>query len=266
MPWFAKACKRKGAPGLRNHGQLRIAIEAPAMLRHNGLMTHRITAYLVHCFTATGAALAMLALLAAMDQNWSVMALWLAVALVVDAVDGPLARHFEVKTNASTINGALLDLIIDFLTYVVIPALALYASGLLPGWTGWFAVLLIPYASALYFADIRMKTPDASFSGFPGCWNMLVLALLVIRPGEWSTLVLVVLLSVAMFLPLRFVHPIRTVRWRHVTFPIAFVWTSAIGWAAWTDFGPAPVLTVTVAITSLYLMLAGIAQQILPAR
>ncbi len=227
-------------------------------------MTARIQAFLVHCFTAIGAALAMLALLAAMQQEWSIMALWLALAFVVDGIDGPLARHFEVKKHAAVIDGVLLDLIIDFLTYVVIPAYALYASGLLPGWTGWLAVLLIPYASALYFADTRMKTPDDSFAGFPGCWNMLVLALLVLQPGVWVTLALVVILNVAMFLPLKFVHPVRTERWRMITLPVALIWTGAIGWAAWTDFGSAPVLTTVVGLTSIYLMLAGIAQQVLP--
>jgi phosphatidylcholine synthase len=76
------------------------------------------------------------------------MALWLALAFVVDGIDGPLARHFDVKTNAPEIDGVLMDLIIDFLTYVVIPAYALYASGLLPGWSGWLVVLLVPFASA----------------------------------------------------------------------------------------------------------------------
>ncbi|RMA44062.1 CDP-alcohol phosphatidyltransferase family protein [Rhodophyticola porphyridii] len=229
-------------------------------------MTARLSAFLVHGFTAIGAALAMLALLEAMQQQWDIMALWLAVALLVDGIDGPLARHFEVKKHAPEIDGVLLDLIIDFLTYVVIPAYALYASGLLPGWTGWLAVLLIPFASALYFSDTRMKLPDDSFSGFPGCWNMLVLALLVMTPGVWVTLTLVIILSVAMFVPLKFVHPVRTKRWRLVTLPVALIWTLAIGWAAWTNFAPNPVLTLVVAFSSVYLLVAGIAQQALNGR
>ncbi|QBY01025.1 phosphatidylcholine synthase [Rhodophyticola sp. CCM32] len=229
-------------------------------------MNARFSAFLVHGVTAIGAALAMLALLEAMQQRWDIMALWLAVAFVVDGIDGPLARHFQVKTHAPEINGELLDLIIDFLTYVVIPAYALYASGLLPGWTGWLAVLLIPFASALYFSDTRMKTADDSFSGFPGCWNMLVLALLVMTPGVWVTLALVLILSVAMFLPLKFVHPVRTRRWQMVTLPVALIWTFGIGWAAWTNFAPNPVLTLVVAGASIYLALAGIAQQMLTER
>lgn len=223
----------------------------------------RFKAYAVHLFTAVGASLAMLALLEAAQQDWAMMAIWLAVAFVVDGIDGPLARRYDVHTNARVIDGSLLDLIIDFLTYVMIPAYALYGSGLLPGWTGWFVVLLIPFASSLYFADTRMKTHDASFRGFPGCWNMVVLALLVIEP-VWEVIFgLVLLLSAAQFLTLRFIHPVRTTRWRCVSLPVAVIWTGCIAYSAWFDFAPMSVVTWIVAVTSAYLLLAGVAQQII---
>ena len=107
------------------------------------------TALLVHLFTATGAVFAMLAMLAAAEEKWSLMFLWLVVAFAVDGIDGPLARHFDVKKNAPRFDGVLLDLIIDYLTYVFIPAFALFKSGLLPGWTGWFAIIIITFSSAL---------------------------------------------------------------------------------------------------------------------
>ncbi|WP_370158759.1 CDP-alcohol phosphatidyltransferase family protein, partial [Salipiger bermudensis] len=152
-------------------------------------------ALLTHMLTATGAVFAMLALLAAAQEDWSVMFLWLVVAFFVDGIDGPLARKYDVKTNAPRFDGVLLDLIIDYLTYVFIPAFALFQSGLMPGWTGWFAIIMITYSSALYFADSRMKTGDNSFHGFPGCWNMLVLVLFAIEPPLWVMLVLVVMLA-----------------------------------------------------------------------
>ena len=139
------------------------------------------TALLVHLFTATGAVFAMLAMLAAADEKWSLMFLWLVVAFAVDGIDGPLARHFDVKKNAPRFDGNLLDLIIDYLTYVFIPAFALFKSGLLPGWTGWFAIIIITFSSALYFCDTNMKTKDNSFQGFPGCWNMVILVLFAIK-------------------------------------------------------------------------------------
>ncbi len=226
----------------------------------------RIRAYSVHLFTAAGASLAMLALLEAAQQDWAMMTIWLTVAFVVDGIDGPLARRYDVTENAPIIDGVLLDLIIDFLTYVMIPAYALYGSGLLPGWSGWLAVLLIPFGSALYFADTRMKTADKSFRGFPGCWNMVTLALLVIVPPWEAILTLVIGLSVAQFLNLKFVHPVRTARWRIVTLPVALIWTGAIAYAAWTGFAPNPVLTGVVTATSIYLVVAGMAQQVIPAR
>lgn len=226
----------------------------------------RRRAYSVHLFTAAGASLAMLALLEAAQQDWAMMTIWLTVAFVVDGIDGPLARKYGVTRNAPVIDGVLLDLIIDFLTYVMIPAYALYGSGLMPGWSGWIVVLLIPFASALYFADTRMKTDDKSFRGFPGCWNMVTLSLLVIVPPWFVILGLVIALSVAQFLNLKFVHPVRTRRWRWLTLPMALVWTASIAWAAWIDFAPFPALTAVVTLTSIYLLLAGIAQQLVPAR
>lgn len=226
-------------------------------------MNLRAKALSVHFLTATGAVFAMLAMLAAVEQKWDLMFLWLVVAFFVDGIDGPLARRYEVKKNAPVFDGVLLDLIIDYLTYVFVPAYALFKSGLLPGWTGWLAIIVITFASALYFADTRMKTKDYSFSGFPGCWNMLVLVIFALEPNFWISLVLVSSLAVAMFLPLKFVHPVRTKRWRMVTLPMALGWTLFAGWAAWVDFHPQSWAHSGLVVTSVYLLFVGIAQQIM---
>ena len=220
----------------------------------------------VHLFTATGAVFAMLAMLAAVDGEWDMMFLWLVVAFFVDGIDGPLARRYEVKKHAAEFDGVLLDLIIDYLTYVFIPAFALFKSDLLPGWTGWFAIIVITFASAMYFADTRMKTKDNSFSGFPGCWNMLVLVLFALSPDFWIILILVSTLAVAMFLPLKFIHPVRTERWRLLSLPVALAWTFFAGWAAWVDFHPESWAHWGLVVTSVYLLFAGIAQQLFPSR
>ena len=229
-------------------------------------MTPALKALLVHLLTATGAVFAMLAMLAAVDAEWSLMFLWLVVAFVVDGVDGPLARRYQVKTYAPQFDGVLMDLIVDYLTYVFIPAFALFKSGLLPGWTGWIAIIVITFASAVYFADTRMKTKDNSFSGFPACWNMVVIVLFAVKPEFWTILFLVGAFAVAMFLPLKFVHPVRTARWRALTLPVALAWTGFAGWAAWVDFYAQSWAHWGLVVTSLYLMLAGIAQQVLPVR
>jgi phosphatidylcholine synthase len=230
------------------------------------MMNIRTKALSVHFLTATGAVFAMLAMLAAVDEKWNMMFLWLVVAFFVDGIDGPLARRYDVKTNAPIFDGVLLDLIIDYLTYVFVPAYALFKSGLLPGWTGWFAIIIITFASAMYFSDTRMKTKDNSFSGFPGCWNMLVLVIFALAPDFWVSLLLVASLAVAMFLPLKFVHPVRTERWRVVTLPMALAWTGFAGWAAWVDFHPESAAHWGLIITSVYLLLAGVAQQISPEK
>jgi phosphatidylcholine synthase len=216
--------------------------------------------------TATGAVFAMLAMLAAVDQKWDMMFLWLVVAFAVDGVDGPLARKYDVKTNAPEFDGVLMDLIIDYLTYVFIPAFALFKSDLLPGWTGWVAIIVITYASVVYFADSRMKSRDNSFSGFPGCWNMLVIVLFAVEPNFYIILGLVAALSVAMFLPLKFIHPVRTERWRMLSLPIALAWTFFAGWAAWVDFHPESWALWGLVGTSIYLVLVGMMQQLVPQR
>lgn len=229
-------------------------------------MSARLKALLVHLFTATGAVLSMLAMLAAAEGQWSLMFLWLVVALAVDGIDGPLARHYEVKTNWPTYDGVLLDLIIDYLTYVFIPAFALFQSGLLPGWTGWLAIIVITYASVIYFVDTRMKTNDNSFAGFPACWNMVVLVLFALEPNFWLMLAIIVALAATMFTNLKFIHPVRTERWRWLSLPVALAWTAFAARAAWVDFAPGDIAHWGLAITSVYLLLAGIAQQLVPPR
>ncbi|TKD21826.1 phosphatidylcholine synthase [Rhodobacter capsulatus] len=229
-------------------------------------MDIRFKALSVHLLTATGAVLSMLAMLAAVEEKWSLMFLWLVVALIVDGVDGPLARRFDTKHNWPTHDGVLMDLIVDYLTYVFIPAYALFKSGLLPGWTGWLAIIAIIYTSVIYFADTRMKTKDCSFSGFPACWNMVVLVLFAIWPSYWITLAVVLALAVAMFFPLKFIHPTRTLRWRPLSLTMALLWTAFAARAAWVNFEEGSWAHWGLVVTSVYLMFAGIAQQILPAR
>ncbi|MCG7493233.1 phosphatidylcholine/phosphatidylserine synthase [Thalassobius sp. Cn5-15] len=228
------------------------------------VITQESKALSVHLLTATGAVFSMLAMLAAVELKWDLMFLWLVVAFAVDGIDGPLARKYNVKHYAPQFDGVLLDLIIDYLTYVFIPAFALFKSGLLPGWTGWFAIILITFSSAMYFADTRMKTKDNSFAGFPGCWNMAILVFFAVEPNFWIIVAVVVALAASMFLPLRFIHPVRTARWRMVSLPMALAWTFFAGWAAWVDFHPESWAHWGLVITSVYLLLVGMVQQIVP--
>ncbi|PZO67714.1 MAG: phosphatidylcholine synthase [Paracoccus denitrificans] len=224
-------------------------------------MTPRIKALSVHLLTATGAVLSMLAMLAAVEERWSAMFAWLVVALVVDGIDGPLARRYKVRDIWPTYDGVLMDLIIDYLTYVFIPAYALFKSGLLDGWTGWVAIIAITYGSVIYFCDTRMKTRDYSFAGFPACWNMVVLVLFALRPDWRITLFVVVVLAVAMFLNVKFIHPVRTQRWRWISLPMAAAWVVFAAWMIIDDFQAETWAVHGLLITSLWLLLAGPAQQ-----
>ncbi len=208
----------------------------------------------------------MLAMLAAVEAKWDLMFLWLVVAFAVDGVDGPLARRYEVKKNAPEYDGVMLDLIIDYLTYVFIPAFALFKKGLLDGWTGWICLIVITFTSVIYFVDTRMKTKDNSFAGFPGCWNMFVLVMFATTPHWGIILVLTVLIAASQFTNLKFIHPVRTERWRTISLPIAILWTALGGYAAWVNFDIGPATIAALSLTSLYLMFVGIIQEIIPEK
>ena len=229
-------------------------------------MKKRLQALSVHMLTATGAILSMLAMLAAVEERWSLMFGWLVVALVVDGIDGPLARRYRVKDNWPMYDGVLMASIIDYMTYVFIPAFALFKSGLLDGWTGWVAIICIVYGSIIYFADTRMKTRDNSFAGFPACWNMVVLVLFALKPDWRVTLVVVVALAFTMFTNIKFIHPVRTERWRAVSLPMAVGWVVFASWAVWVHFHPQSWAVWGLVVTSVWLMLAGLVQQIVPER
>lgn len=190
-------------------------------------MPGRLPAFLVHCFTACGAALGLAALLSAIDGHFTAMFAWLGAAFVVDAVDGSLARRFKVEEMVPHIDGVALDLVVDFLTYVVVPLVALWRSRLLEPPLAILLCCVVCAASALYFADRRMKTHDLWFRGFPAIWNVLVFYLLVLRPEPIVSTLIVFAATCLMFAPIVFVHPLRVVRLRAVTMTATGVWSVA---------------------------------------
>jgi phosphatidylcholine synthase len=190
-------------------------------------MPPRAAGYLVHCFTACGAAVGFAALLAAFDGQFSAMFAWLGAALAIDAMDGSLARRYRVEETAPHIDGIVLDLVVDFLTYVVVPLVALWRSGLLLPPLASLVCCGVCAASALYFADRRIKTHDLWFRGFPAIWNVLILYILVLRPGPLVCTFVIVVFAGLMFAPVVFVHPLRVVRLRPLTIALTVLWCSA---------------------------------------
>ncbi len=178
-------------------------------------------AYLVHVYTASGAVWGLLALLAAMDGRVRDALLWLLLATIVDSTDGWLARLARVDRHARAIDGARLDDIVDYLTYVVAPGLLLLRAEALPaGWWGVAAVAATLLASALGFARRDAKTADHYFTGFPSYWNIVALYLLAARTSRVVNGLVLVVLSLLVFVPIRYVYPSRTRTWR--TFTVAF--------------------------------------------
>src|SRR5271156_5642339 len=163
----------------------------------------------VHLFTASGGAVAVIALYAAIERDFAACFAWLGLALFIDGVDGTLARAARVKETAATIDGAILDLVVDFLTYVLVPVVALWRSDLMPTPVAFWLGLIVTIASALYFADTRMKTDEHWFRGFPALWNVFVLYLFVLRLPWLVNAAAMLIAAAMMFAPIVFVHPLR---------------------------------------------------------
>ena len=186
-----------------------------------------VMAYGVHVFTALGAALGFLALEAVISGDLTKAFAWLSVALLVDAVDGPLARWLNVTNNASRYDGATLDLVVDFITYVFVPAAMLLRPEIMPHPWGLVAGLMVMIGSALYFADTGMKTEDWWFKGFPAVWNVVIFYIVAFHPSLGVAMTVIVVLTAMMFLPVVFVHPVRVRRWRPVTMAVLGCWCVA---------------------------------------
>ncbi len=196
-----------------------------------------VAAWAIHALTASGAVLAFLALLAVEAGAFRLALLWLAAALVVDGIDGPLARLAGVKEKNPEIDGATLDLVVDYLTYVFVPALLIYRAGLLPpDWAlaGAAAILL----SSLYtFARTDMKTDDNFFRGFPAVWNVVAFYLFLL-PGRVGAAIVVALFTALTFAPIHFIHPVRVRLYQPWLGLLTAVWGAASVALLWEGWSP----------------------------
>src|SRR5579871_3512038 len=161
-----------------------------------GRLTRRAAAaFSVHVFTACGAACALLAAIAAVSAAWTHMFAWLGLAFFIDGIDGTLARRLRVADILPRWSGETLDFVVDFSTYVFVPAYAIVAGRLLPPSVAQALGLIIVVTGALYFADRRMKTSDGYFRGFPALWNVAAFYLFVFRPAPWLAALAVAVLA-----------------------------------------------------------------------
>lgn len=216
------------------------------------------TGFLVHVLTASGAALALLALEAAIGGRWAAMFGWLGVALLVDAADGPLARYFRIGDTLPRWSGETLDLVVDFVTYVFVPAYAIAASGVIAAPFDTAAGIAIVTTGALYFADRRMKTYDNYFRGFPAVWNCVAFYLLLLRPPSPVPAGAIAVLVALTFVPLRFVHPLRVSRLRPLNLVLLAAW-AALGLVALArDLAPGGWVSGGLAAIGIYFVAFGL--------
>ena len=187
-------------------------------------MLSKAPSYLVHIFTALGVVFGFLALLATVDGKIPEAFLWLASALFVDGVDGTLARAVNVKQNTPEIDGAILDNIIDYLNYVVVPVFIFYSLGMAPEPYLLLSCIAILLVSCFTFTNTNIKTDDFYFSGFPAIWNIVILYFYILESSEFTNFIFVVLFCVLTFIPFKYVHPFRVVEFRKITLMITSIW------------------------------------------
>lgn len=217
---------------------------------HQLPLKRQIYACAVHLFTATGAIWGLLALLAIFHHEWKLAVQWMILAIFVDGFDGMLARWADVKTYARGIDGGLLDNILDYLNYVVVPALFLVEADFLPGGFKLVIAFLILLTSAYQFTQVDAKTDETNtyfFKGFPSYWNVVVLYMLVMRLNPWLNLAILVLFNILVFVPIKYVYPSRDTRLKSLTMVLSYlygiigIWSvmqypNVSNWVVWVSF------------------------------
>ncbi|NNL67745.1 MAG: hypothetical protein HKP30_15955 [Myxococcales bacterium] len=178
-------------------------------------------AWSVHLFTATGAVVGAMALLAIFAAEWHRAALLMLVAFSIDAVDGTLARRARVSEIIPGFDGRRLDDMVDFLNYVLVPVVFVVAAGLVGSWL-WIVPPIL--ASAYGFSQTDAKTDDDFFLGFPSYWNVVALYLWVLDVSPAAGAAVLTVLSVAVFVPLKYLYPSKAPRLRRTTNGLGFLW------------------------------------------
>lgn len=187
-----------------------------------------IVAWGVHLFTATGAVWGLLAILAIFEGDYKMMIVWMIVAMLVDGFDGMLARWANVKKYADGIDGALLDNILDYLNYVLVPALFIIKAEVLPEPVRLLTACLILLTSAYQFTQTDAKTDDHHFKGFPSYWNVAALYMLLMNLPPWVNFAFLILFNIMVFIPIKYIYPSRNSYLRQLTLALTYLY-GAIG-------------------------------------
>ncbi|NJM34333.1 MAG: phosphatidylcholine synthase [Rhodomicrobium sp.] len=221
-------------------------------------MRGQLAAFGVHVFTAIGAVLGFQALIEASAQRWEAAFAWLGAALVVDGLDGPMARRIGVAEKLPRFSGERLDLIIDYLTYVVVPAYIIYQAALVPSALASAAAAIILVSSLFHFIDRDSKTKDGFFVGFPAIWNVVALYLFIFPIPAMLAFMILTLLALLTFLPFKWVHPVRVRLLRPLTFCAMGAWGAATVAALIQGFPGSTAGQATIAVSSVYMLAIGL--------
>ena len=194
-----------------------------------------VLAWIAHLYTALGAAAALAATLAIFADDYRSAFFWLGVQIFIDSTDGVLARAAQVKERLPWFDGALLDNLIDYITYVFIPALIVIRAGLVPdGWGIWIGIaMLIASGYGFSRADAKVRDGEHFFTGFPSYWNIVAFYLYVLHLPPVVNAAVLILLIVLVFVPLRYVYPSRTTTLQTLTIALGAAWGALVIWSVW---------------------------------
>lgn len=194
-----------------------------------GMNSARVTAWSVHLYTGLGAVLGFLALEAIARDQYALAFFWMAVATFIDSTDGSLARRFQVKQVLPTFDGARLDDIVDYLNYVVVPVVLAYDAALVPATFWGRLVCAAPLLASGYgFCQTDAKTADHFFKGFPSYWNVVVFYLYVLGLPVWFNVCSLLVFSVLVFVPIRYLYPSRNPVARRTTIALGAIWSGCL--------------------------------------
>jgi len=216
----------------------------------------RAAAWGVHALTASSAPAGVAAILATIDGNSRTAFLWMAYTIAIDGVDGTLARAVRVKDVLPFVDGARLDDIVDYFTYVIVPMVFVVVTGMVPAPVALPIVAAVCLASGYGFAQTAAKTADHYFTGFPSYWNLVVFYLWALGWAPWANAALLLVLVVLVFVPVRYVYPSRTPTLRPLTVGLGVVWSAALVWALLQPHPPRDVVAASLAYPIYYFALS----------
>ena len=185
---------------------------------------------LVHLLTGFGIVAGFFSLIAVMNSNQKEAFLWLGLAFLIDSIDGTLARKFNVKKNLPNIDGKMLDSIIDFFNYVIIPSIMIYWFRYVPDQFLVLIPAILIFISIYSYVNLNILTSDNYYNGFPAIWNVIVLYFYIFGSSQYINLIFLIILIFLKFSRFKCIHPLRVKKFRNLSIFFAIIWfiTSAL--------------------------------------